>query len=386
MIIPTARRLQHIKEYYFSVKLQEIRRMREAGHDVINLGIGSPDMMPSEETIATLHESARLPQNHGYQAYQGTPELRKAIAAFYKQTYRVSLNPENEILPLMGSKEGITHISLTFLNPGDEVLVPELGYPAYTSVSRMVEAKVRTYPLRETDWQPDPEAMRQEDYSRVRLMWVNYPHMPTGAPAQREVLQQLIRLAQEKRFLICHDNPYSLVLNSDRPFSIFSLAGAKEVCLELNSLSKSHNMAGWRVGWIAGAADYLREIIKIKSNVDSGMFRGIQDAAVQALQNPASWHESRNRAYAERRKVVFRLMDKLHCTYDKAQEGMFVWAKIPDRAPSSEKFVDSILQKSHVFLTPGFIFGAKGERYIRASLCNPKNILEEAFSRVMYSQ
>ncbi|MFP4092329.1 MAG: pyridoxal phosphate-dependent aminotransferase [Cyclobacteriaceae bacterium] len=386
MIIPTADRLQHIKEYYFSVKLQEIRRMREAGHDVINMGIGSPDMMPSEQTITALHESALLPQNHGYQSYQGTPELRKAIASFYEQTYDVSLHHESEILPLMGSKEGITHISLTFLNAGNEVLVPELGYPAYTSVSRMVEAKVRTYPLREADWQPNLEVMRREDYSRVKLMWVNYPHMPTGAPAQKEILQQLIRLAQEKQFLLCHDNPYSLVLNSGRPLSIFALPGAKEVCLELNSLSKSHNMAGWRVGWIAGAAEYLKEIIKIKSNMDSGMFRGIQDAAIQALQNPDAWHEARNQEYAERREIVFRLMDKLHCTYDKAQEGMFVWAKIPDELPSSEKFVDSILQESHVFLTPGFIFGAKGERYIRASLCNKNNILEEAFSRVNYSK
>jgi aspartate/methionine/tyrosine aminotransferase len=385
MIIPTANRLQHIKEYYFSVKLQEIRRMREAGHDVINMGIGSPDMMPAEETITALHASALQPQNHGYQSYQGTSELRKAIAAFYEHTYGVSLNSENEILPLMGSKEGITHISLTFLNAGDEVLVPELGYPAYTSVSRMVEARVRTYPLRESDWQPDLEAMRREDYSRVKLMWVNYPHMPTGAPAQKAILQQLIRLAQEKQFLLCHDNPYSLVLNSGRPLSIFSLPGAREVCLELNSLSKSHNMAGWRVGWVAGAAEYLKEIIKIKSNVDSGMFRGIQDAAVQALQSPDAWHEARNHEYAERREIVFRLMDKLHCTYDKAQEGMFVWAKIPDAVASSEKFVDSILHESHVFLTPGFIFGPKGERYIRASLCNQNNILEEALSRVNYS-
>jgi aspartate/methionine/tyrosine aminotransferase len=385
MIIPTANRLQHIKEYYFSVKLQEIRRMREAGHDVINMGIGSPDMMPAEETITALHASALQPQNHGYQSYQGTPELRKAIAAFYEHTYGVSLNSENEILPLMGSKEGITHISLTFLNAGDEVLVPELGYPAYTSVSKMVEARVRTYPLRESDWQPDLEAMRREDYSRVKLMWVNYPHMPTGAPAQKAILQQLIRLAQEKQFLLCHDNPYSLVLNSGRPLSIFSLPGAREVCLELNSLSKSHNMAGWRVGWVAGAAEYLKEIIKIKSNVDSGMFRGIQDAAVQALQSPDAWHEARNHEYAERREIVFRLMDKLHCTYDKAQEGMFVWAKIPDAVASSEKFVDSILHESHVFLTPGFIFGPKGERYIRASLCNQNNILEEALSRVNYS-
>jgi len=383
MIITTAKRLQRIKEYYFSVKLQEIRWMREAGHDVINLGIGSPDMMPSEKTITALHESALKGENHGYQSYQGTPELRKAIAAFYQQAYGVPLRPDDELLPLMGSKEGITHISLTFLNAGDEVLVPELGYPAYSAVTRMVEGQVRSYPLRESDWQPDLEAMRKENYGRVKLMWVNYPHMPTGTPANTEILQQLIGLAQEKQFLLCHDNPYSLVLNRSKPFSILSLPGAKEVSLELNSLSKSHNMAGWRVGWIAGAAEYLKEILKIKSNVDSGMFRGIQDAAVQALQNPDTWHKERNRDYAERREIVFRLMDKLHCKYQKSQEGMFVWAKIPEHVSDSGKLVDRILQESHVFLTPGFIFGTKGERYVRASLCNPNSILEEAFNRIV---
>ncbi|MEK6481988.1 aminotransferase class I/II-fold pyridoxal phosphate-dependent enzyme [Catalinimonas sp. 4WD22] len=382
MIIPTANRLQNVKEYYFSIKLQEIRRMREAGLDVINMGIGSPDMMPSAETIEELYQSARQPNHHGYQPYQGTPELRKAIADWYAQTYGVNLNPEGEVLPLMGSKEGITHVSLTFLNPGDEVLVPELGYPAYTSVSNMVEAKIRHYPLREQDWQPELEAMRKEDYSKVKLMWLNYPHMPTGSPANAEVLQELIQLAQEKKFLICHDNPYSLVLNKAKPLSILSLPGAREVCLEFNSLSKSHNMAGWRVGWICGAKEYLTEVLKIKSNVDSGMFRPIQDAAVRALQNPETWHAGRNAEYAERRKLVFQLLDALGCSYSQEQEGMFVWAKIDDTQESSEKFVDSILQKYHVFLTPGFIFGAKGNRYIRVSLCNQNNILQGAISRV----
>lgn len=382
MIIATARRLQNVKEYYFSIKLQEIRRMREAGLDVINMGIGSPDMMPSEATIAALHQSALQPNHHGYQPYQGTSELRKAIANWYAKIYSVELNPEGEVLPLMGSKEGITHVSLTFLNPGDEVLVPELGYPAYTSVSNMVEAKIRTYPLREQDWQPDLEAMRKEDYSRVKLMWLNYPHMPTGSPAQAEVLQQMVQLAQEKKFLLCHDNPYSLVLNQSAPLSILSLPGAKEVCLEFNSLSKSHNMAGWRVGWVSGAKEYLDEILKIKSNVDSGMFRPIQDAAVQALQNTDAWHTERNAVYAERRELVFQLLDILNCSYQREQEGMFVWAKISDDQDSSENFVNSILHKYHVFLTPGFIFGEKGDRYIRLSLCNQKNILEEAIHRV----
>lgn len=385
MIIPTANRLKQVKEYYFSVKLKEIRRMQEEGHDVINMGIGSPDLMPSEETIAALHESAREPRHHGYQPYQGIPELRKAIASFSERTYGIHLHPDQEVLPLMGSKEGITHISLTFLNPGDEVLVPELGYPAYSAVSRMVEANVRTYPLQEADWQPDLQAMQKEDYSKVKLMWINYPHMPTGTPARSKVLDQLVKLAQENKFLLCHDNPYSLVLNSGKPVSILSLPGAKEVSLELNSLSKSHNMAGWRVGWIAGAKEYLKEILKVKSNVDSGMFRGIQDAAVQALQNPDVWHEARNHEYRERRELVFNILDTLKCTYKKSQEGLFVWAKIPEKEKSSEDFIDSILHKFHVFLTPGFIFGAKGERYIRASLCNQKNILEEALLRVKNS-
>ncbi|WPP49357.1 pyridoxal phosphate-dependent aminotransferase [Catalinimonas niigatensis] len=382
MIIPTANRLQNVKEYYFSVKLQEIRRMREEGLDVINMGIGSPDLMPSGKTIEALHQSALRPTNHGYQPYQGIPELRKAIAHWYAQMYGVNLDPEGEVLPLMGSKEGITHISLTFLNPGDEVLVPELGYPAYTSVSNMVEAKIRTYPLREEDWQPDLEAMRKEDYSKVKLMWLNYPHMPTGAPAKVEILQEIIQLAQEKKFLICHDNPYSLVLNRAKPLSILSLPGAKEVCLELNSLSKSHNMAGWRVGWLCGAKDYLAEVLKIKSNVDSGMFRPVQDAAVRALQNSDAWHSERNDIYAERRNLTFQLLDALKCTYRQEQEGMFLWAKIPDKIATSEKFVDSILHKYHVFITPGFIFGAKGDRYVRVSLCNQNNILKEVINRV----
>ncbi len=356
--------------------------MREAGMDVINMGIGSPDLAPSGKTVEALHQSALQPSHHGYQPYQGTPDLRQAIANWYAQMYGVQLDPEGEILPLMGSKEGITHLSLTFLNPGDEVLVPELGYPAYTSVSNMVEAKIRSYPLREEDWQPDLEAMRKEDYSQVKLMWLNYPHMPTGTSARVEVLQAIIQLAQENKFLICHDNPYSMVLNRAKPLSILSLPGAKEVCVELNSLSKSHNMAGWRVGWVCGAKEYLSEVLKIKSNVDSGMFRPIQDAAVRALENTEVWHHERNEKYAERRELAYQLLDALGCTYRHGQEGLFLWAKIPNQKASSEKFVDSILHKYHVFLTPGFIFGAKGDRYIRMSLCNQNNILKEAIHRV----
>ncbi len=383
MIIPTARRLAHLKEYYFSVKLQQIRQMQEAGYDVINMGIGSPDLMPSEETIETLCHSAHQPENHGYQPYKGIPALRKAITDWYQQIYEVPLNAETEVLPLMGSKEGITHIALTFLNPGDEVLIPELGYPAYRAVSEMVEAKVRTYPLQENNnWQPDWQVMQQEDYSRVKLMWLNYPHMPTGAPPRREVFEQMVDFAREKHILLCHDNPYSLVLNTGKPLSLLSVPGAKEVTIELNSLSKSHNMAGWRVGWIAGAQAYLSEIIKIKSNIDSGMFRPVQEAAVRALQNPESWHEARNQVYNERREVVYQLLDALHCPYQPRQQGLFVWAKIPDNATSAEHFVDTILQQHHIFITPGFIFGQKGERFIRISLCNTKERLTEALERL----
>ncbi len=382
MIIPPARRLAHLKEYYFSVKLQQIRQMQEAGCDVINMGIGSPDLMPSDATIETLCQSAQQPGNHGYQPYQGIPALRKAIAAWYQQTYAVLLNPETEVLPLMGSKEGITHVALTFLNPGDEMLIPELGYPAYRAVADMVEAKVRTYPLREDDWQPDWQAMQQEDYSQVKLMWLNYPHMPTGVPPRREVFEQMVDFAKEKQILLCHDNPYSLVLNTGKPLSLLAVPGAKEVAIELNSLSKSHNMAGWRVGWIAGTQAYLNEIIKVKSNIDSGMFRPVQEAAIRALQNPESWHEARNQVYRERRDVVYQLLDALHCRYQPQQQGLFVWAKLPDNAHSAEHFVDNILQKFHVFITPGFIFGQKGERFIRISLCNSKERLTEALERL----
>jgi len=384
MIIAPASRLQHVKEYYFSTKLKEIQTMRDAGQDVINMGIGSPDLMPSKDTIQALYTSAQEPQSHGYQPYQGLDSLREAIATFAKTTFGLSLHPGREILPLMGSKEGITHISLTFLNSGDEVLVPELGYPAYTAVSKMVGAKVRTYPLRTNDWQPDLEAMENEDYSKVKLMWINYPHMPTGTPPDSEVLAKVVEMASDKQFLICHDNPYSLVLNSGSPFSMLTLPNAKEVCIELNSLSKSHNMAGWRVGWVAGKESYLKEILKIKSNIDSGMFKSIQVAAIEALKNPSAWHEGRNREYEERRQIVYSILDTLGCLYKKTQEGMFVWAKIPDSESSSEVFVNSILRSSHVFLTPGFIFGEKGSKYIRASLCNKKPVLNEALERVKH--
>ena len=382
MIIPPAQRLSRVQEYYFAGKLSEISQMREAGHPVINLGIGNPDLMPSEATLETLITSARQPDTHGYQPYRGLPELRKAIADWYERTYAVTLDPTQEVLPLMGSKEGITHLSLAFLNPGDEVLIPSLGYPAYRAVSEMVGATVRTYPLIADTWQPDLENMQQEDYSAVKLLWCNYPHMPTGAPARRETFEGLIQLARTKSLLICHDNPYSLILNERPPLSILSVDGAREVAVELNSLSKSHNMAGWRIGWLAGKAAYLNETIKVKSNVDSGMFRPMQEAAVRALENSASWHDERNAVYRRRREIVYQLLDRLGCAYDAQQQGLFVWAELPPSAPDAEGFVDTLLHEKHIFVTPGFIFGAAGNRYIRLSLCASEATLAEALQRL----
>lgn len=386
MIIKAAQRLNELKEYYFSIKLKEVRALQEAGHEVINLGIGSPDLAPSAQTVEALVETAQRPDAHGYQPYKGTAPLRKAMAAWYGKTYGVTLDPETEILPLIGSKEGITHISLAFLDPGDEVLIPELGYPTYRSVSEMAGATVRTYPLKElAGWQPDWEAMEQQDYSRVKLMWVNYPHMPTGAVATTALFEKLVNFARNHKILLCHDNPYSLILNEAPPLSILALAGAREVCLELNSMSKSHNMAGWRVGWISGAQEYLDTILKVKSNVDSGLFLGLQQAAIKALDNPESWHREQNEIYRQRRSLAEEIVKTLQCSYNPRQTGMFIWAKVPDSLPSVEKFVDQLLYRQHIFITPGFIFGQKGERYIRLSLCTPEPLLRKALERIQQS-
>jgi LL-diaminopimelate aminotransferase len=385
MIITGATRLQHMTEYYFSVKLKEVRALAESGKDVINLGIGSPDLFPSDSTVQTLIASAGKPGSHGYQPYKGIAPLRKGISTWYAHTYGVTLDPETEILPLIGSKEGITHISLAFLDPGDEVLVPELGYPSYRAVSEMVGAKVQVYPLREDrNYEPDWQFLEKGDFSRVKLMWVNYPHMPTGAPANRQLFEKLVAFAREKKILLCHDNPYSLVLNKQKPISLLSVEGSKEVCVELNSMSKSHNMAGWRVGWVSGAKDYIDAILKIKSNVDSGMFLPVQEAAVTALQNPESWHAERNSIYAQRRDYVYQILDLLGCTYRTDQEGLFIWAKVPDSVPSVEKLVDQLLYEYHVFITPGFVFGQKGDRFIRLSLCTPENRLKEVVQRFQH--
>ncbi|MDQ3534959.1 MAG: aminotransferase class I/II-fold pyridoxal phosphate-dependent enzyme [Bacteroidota bacterium] len=383
MIISPATRLNELKEYYFSVKLKEVRALIESGKKIINLGIGSPDLAPSGETIDTLIESARQPGNHGYQPYKGIAPLRKAMAKWYQDTYQVNLDPENEILPLIGSKEGITHISLTFLDPGDEVLIPELGYPTNRSVSEMVGAKVRTYPLNESnDYAPDWEKMKDQDYSHVKIMWVNYPHMPTGASANEKVFTGIIDFAQKNKILVCHDNPYSLILNDNEPLSILKFNGAIEVCLELNSLSKSHNMAGWRIGWVSGKKEYLNEILKVKSNVDSGMFLPLQHAAIKALENSPEWHRERNETYKQRRDYIYQILDKLNCSYKTNQTGLFIWAKIPENIASAENLVEILLHKYHIFVAPGFIFGTKGENFIRLSLCNDATVLSEALNRL----
>ncbi|WP_288429764.1 aminotransferase class I/II-fold pyridoxal phosphate-dependent enzyme [uncultured Spirosoma sp.] len=388
MIIPLAQRADQTQEYYFSVKLAEVRQLLAQGHDVINIGIGNPDMMPSEATLDALTKSAQQPTAHGYQSYKGTPALRQAIARFYAHTYGVTLDPETELLPLIGSKEGITHLSLTFLNEGDGVLVPELGYPAYRAVSQMVGARVQEYALLEhAGWQPDWAALAElvqpvGSPNPTKLLWLNYPHMPTGAPATKELFDQAVRFAHDHKILLCHDNPYSLILNKKAPISLLSVDGAKEVGVELNSLSKSHNMAGWRMGWLAAAKPYIDAVLTIKSNVDSGQFKPLMDAATEALANSDDWHRARNAVYQGRLDAVHALLDTLDCTYATDQEGMFIWAKLPDSILSAEALVNQLLYEKHIFIAPGFIFGPKGERYIRVSLCVPKERIEEAVNRL----
>jgi LL-diaminopimelate aminotransferase len=388
MIIPLAHRANQTQEYYFSVKLAEVRQLQAAGHDIINLGIGNPDMMPSASTLETLNRSAQQPTSHGYQPYKGTPPLRQAIAQFYSHTYGVTLDPDTEILPLIGSKEGITHLSLTFLNEGDGVLVPELGYPAYRAVSQMVGANVLEYPLLEHQgWQPDWQAMADTvmndgSEKRTKIIWLNYPHMPTGAPATHALFEQAVRFANDHKLLLCHDNPYSLILNRKPPISLLSIDGAKEVAVELNSLSKSHNMAGWRMGWLAAAKPYVDAVLTIKSNIDSGQFKPLLDAATEALANSDDWHRERNAVYQGRLDTVHAFLDALGCTYTTDQEGLFIWAKLPDSVESAEHFVNELLLQKHVFIAPGFIFGPKGSRYVRVSLCVSEERISEAVNRI----
>ncbi len=383
MIIEPAQRAKQATEYYFSVKLGEVRKLVAEGHDVINLGIGNPDMMPSAATLEALKKSADHHASHGYQPYTGIPDFREAVARFYQKTYGVMLDPFREVLPLIGSKEGITHISLTFLDPGDEVLVPELGYPTYRAVSQMVGATVKAYPLLENaGWQPDWTAMDAMVTPRTKLLWINYPHMPTGAPASEELFRDAVAFAERNRVLLCHDNPYSLILNKKAPISLLSIPGAKEVAIELNSMSKSHNMAGWRLGWVAGSEAYINSILKVKTNIDSGMFKGLQEAGAAALDNTPEWHTERNAVYHGRLEAAEAILSVLGCTWDSSQEGMFLWGKLPGDAPDAERLIDDLLYKKHIFLAPGFIFGEKGRRYIRISLCTPKERIWEAVERI----
>lgn len=381
-MIETAKRISQVEEYYFSKKLAEVRALDTPDLRVINLGIGSPDLAPSAEAIEALNTSAKNPAHHGYQNYKGIPPLRQAIADFYSTTYSVVLNSETEILPLMGSKEGIMHISMAFVNEGDEVLIPNPGYPTYSSVSNLVGARLVPYILKEElNWGIDIEELKKKDLSRVKVMWVNFPHMPTGRIASRQELTELVKLARQYHFLIVNDNPYSLILNND-PQSILSIPGADEVALELNSLSKSHNMAGWRIGWVAGNKQLIEAVLKVKSNMDSGMFLGLQHAAVEALKNGPAWFQKQNDLYRQRQAAAYNLLETLGCTFSRQQSGLFVWAKAPNSIHTIEKWIDELLYRTKVFITPGFIFGNAGERYIRVSLCAPEEKLKEALGRI----
>jgi LL-diaminopimelate aminotransferase len=385
MIIPVANRLNGVKEYYFVRKLEEIARLNKEGKKVISFGIGSPDLPPSEASVQALIETAKAPSSHGYQPYRGVPELRESIAKFYSRTYGVSIDPAVEVLPLMGSKEGILHLSMAFLNPGDEVLIPNPGYPTYSSNSNIVGASIRYYNLSEAhNWHADLESLEKEDLSNVKIMWVNYPHMPTGSEADPVRLQELVYFAKRKKILLAFDNPYSLVLNKKKPFSILSLDGAMEVAVELNSLSKSHNMAGWRIGMILGKKEYLNAVLTVKSNTDSGMFLGLQQAAIKAFENTEEWHTTRNAEYAERRVLIEEILRLLDFEFDEKQVGLFLWAKpkYPQLLSDIPAFVDRLLYEASVFFTPGEIFGSNGKGYMRASLCVAKPNIEEALERI----
>lgn len=378
-----ATRLESVQEYYFSRKLKEIAHMNAEGKNVISLGVGSPDMPPSEATIKTLCEHAHRSNAHGYQPYVGIPELRQAFADFYKKWYQVILNPTNEIQPLIGSKEGILHITLALVNPGEQVLVPNPGYPTYTSLSTLLGAEVIPYNLTEENgWLPDFDALEQLDLSKVKLMWTNYPHMPTGTNATLELYQKLVDFGKKHHIIIVNDNPYSFILNK-KPLSILQIEGAKNCCIELNSMSKSHNMPGWRIGMVASNATFIEWILKVKSNIDSGMFRPMQLAAATALHNDESWHEEMNyNLYQKRRHLAEQILETLQCTYNKAQVGLFVWGRIPDHYKQVEDLTEAVLHKAHVFITPGFIFGSNGARYIRISLCCNEQKLAEALDRI----
>ena len=380
--ITPADRVGSIQEYYFSKKLKEVAEMNAQGKNVISLGIGSPDLPPSEETIETLCTHAHQANEHGYQPHVGIPELRQGFADWYKKWYGVELDPKSEIQPLIGSKEGILHISLAFLNPGDGVLIPNPGYPTYSSVSKLVGAKLIYYDLLEDKgWQPDFDALEQMDLSGVKMMWTNYPNMPTGGNATPALYERIVDFGRRHGILICNDNPYSFILN-EHPLSILAVPGAKEICIELNSMSKAHNMPGWRMAMLASNAQFVQWILKVNSNIESGQFKPMQYAAAKALQADKSWYDGMNRVYRSRRDLAGQIMEALGCTYDEQQVGMFLWGRIPDSAESAEAIANKVLYEARVFLTPGFIFGSRGERYIRISLCCKNEALQEALNRV----
>lgn len=382
-MIQPADRLSLVSEYYFSRKLKEVAALNAQGMDIISLAIGSPDMPPSPQTIDKLCEVAKQPDAHGYQPTMGTPELRQAMAGFYNRWYGVQLNPQTEVLPLIGSKEGILHVTLAFVNPGDEVLVPNPGYPTYTSLSKLLGAKVVNYNLVEANgWQPDFDELEQMDLSKVKLMWTNYPNMPTGGNARRETYDRLVDFAKKHHIVVVNDNPYSFILNEEH-LSILQVEGAKDCCIEFNSMSKSHNMPGWRVGLCATNAQFISWILKVKSNVDSGTFRGLQLAAATAYDNSDEWHQEANiDTYRRRRHYAEQIMETLHCSYDPHQVGMFLWGKIPDQYDDVEQLTEKVLHDARVFITPGFIFGSNGKRYIRISLCAKEEKLQEALTRI----
>ena len=386
-MVQPADRLNLVSEYYFSRKLKEVAQLNAEGRDIISLAIGSPDMPPSPQTIEKLCEVARRPDTHGYQPTMGTPELREAMAAFYRRWYGVEVNPNTEILPLIGSKEGILHITLAFCNPGDRVLVPNPGYPTYTSLSKILGAEIVNYDLVETDgWQPDFNQLEQMDLTGVKLMWTNYPNMPTGGRARRETYERLVQFARKHDIVVVNDNPYSFILSKE-PLSIMQVEGAKDCCIELNSMSKSHNMPGWRVGMCIAKPEFISWILKVQSNIESGMFRGLQLAAAEALTtNDEAWHREANfDVYHRRRMWAEQIMTALGCTFDPNQVGMFLWGRIPDHYTNAEQLTERVLHEARVFITPGFIFGSKGERYIRISLCAKEENIKEALERIKKS-
>ena len=377
-----AKRLEGIGEYYFSQKLREIDDINKAGKQVINLGIGSPDLPPHPDVIRALHEEAVKPNQHGYQNYKGSPVLRNAVSAWYKKWYDVTLNPDTEILPLIGSKEGIMHICMTYINEGDSVLIPNPGYPTYKSAAKIAGGNVIDYTLtKENNWLPDFAALEKTDLQKVKLMFVNYPQMPTGQLPTKELFQQLVVFAKKHTILLVHDNPYSFILN-DKPLSLLSVEGAKEVAVELNSLSKSHNMAGWRIGLLVGAKERINEVLRFKSNMDSGMFLPLQLAAAKALELEENFHAEVNKVYRQRREKVIDLLQLLHCTFDEKQAGLFVWAAIPAGYKDGYELCDKVLYESNVFITPGGIFGNAGDKYVRVSLCSSLEKIEEAIERI----